>query len=104
MNRKLTFPAFALALMVGFSGCELAVENPNQPDRARALAGPDDVETLISSSFQQVWAIGHYWNNANFAFNHMSSRHTATWGNMAMNDLGREPREPLPNPASYRWA
>ena len=104
MTRKLTFPAFALALMVGFSGCELAVENPNQPDRARALAGPDDVETLISSSFQQVWAIGHYWNNANFAFNHMSSRHTATWGNMAMNDLGREPREPLPNTASYRWA
>ncbi len=104
MKRKLTFPAMALALVVGFSACDLEVTNPNQADRARALASPDDVETLISSAYQQVWAIGHYWNNPNFAFNHMSSRHTATWGNMGMNDLGREPREVLPNAPSYRWA
>ena len=104
MKRKLTLPAFALALTVGFSGCDLQVDNPNQPDRARALAGPDDVETLIASSFLKVWEIGHYWNNSNFAFGHMASRHTATWGNMAMNDLGREPRETLPNSPSYRWS
>ncbi len=101
MKKKLTLPALALALTVGFSGCDLQVDNPNEPDRARALAGPDDVETLIASSFLKVWEIGHYWTNANFAFNHMSSRHTATWGNMGMNDLGREPREPLPNSPSY---
>ena len=104
MKRKLTLPAFALALTVGFSGCDLQVENLNQPNRARALAGPDDVETLIASSFLKVWEIGHYWNNANFAFGHMASRHTATWGNMGMNDLGREPREALPNSPSYRWS
>ena len=104
MNRKLTLPAFSLALLFGVSGCDLAVENLNQPDRARALAGPDDVETLIASSFLKVWEIGHYWNNSNFAFGHMASRHTATWGNMGMNDLGREPREALPNTPSYRWS
>ena len=104
MKKKLTLPAFALALVLGASGCDLQVDNPNQPDRARALAGPDDVETLIASSYQKVWEIGHYWTNPNFAFNHMSSRHTATWGNMGMNDLGREPREPLPNSPSYRPA
>ncbi len=104
MSRKLTLPALALALTVGFSGCDLQVENPNQPDRLRALAGPDDVETLIKSSFMRVWQIGHYWNNSNFAFAHMSNRHTATWGNMGMNDLGRQPREVLPNVPSYRWA
>ncbi|MCY3599118.1 MAG: hypothetical protein OXN85_03980 [Gemmatimonadetes bacterium] len=104
MNRKLTLPAFALALLFGFTGCDLQVDNPNEPDRARALAGPDDVETLIASSFLKVWEIGHYWTNANFAFGHMASRHTATWGNMGMNDLGREPRESLPNSPSYRWA
>ena len=104
MNRKLTLPAVALALGVGFSGCDLQVNNPNEPDRARALASPDDVESLIASSYQQVWAMGHYWNNANFAFNHMSSRHTATWGNNGQNDLGREPREPMPNSTSYRWS
>ena len=104
MNRKLTLPAFALALLFGISGCDLQVDNPNEPDRARALAGPDDVETLIASSFLKVWEIGHYWTNANFSFGHMASRHTATWGNMGMNDLGREPREALPNSPSYRWA
>ncbi|WP_420447040.1 hypothetical protein [Candidatus Palauibacter sp.] len=104
MKSKLTLPAFALALTVGLSGCDLQVDNPNEPDRARALAGPDDVETLIASSFLKVWEIGHYWTNANFAFGHMASRHTATWGNNGQNDLGREPREPLPNSPSYRWA
>ncbi|WP_419942616.1 hypothetical protein [Candidatus Palauibacter sp.] len=104
MKNKLAPTALALAMLVGFTGCDLQVDNPNEPDRARALAGPDDVETLISSSFQQAWQIGHYWDNANFAFNHMSSRHTATWGNNGMNDLGREPRESLPNTPSYRWA
>ena len=104
MKKKLTRSAFALAFALGVSGCDLQVDNPNQPDRARALASPDDVETLIASSYVKVWEIGHYWNNSNFAFNHMSSRHTATWGNNGQNDLGREPREPLPNAPSYRWA
>ena len=94
MNRKLTLPAVTLALGVGFSGCDLQVNNPNEPDRARALASPDDVESLIASSYQQVWAMGHYWNNANFSST-MSSRHTATWGNNGQNDLGREPRETI---------
>ena len=104
MKRKRTLSAFALALVIGFSGCDLQVNNPNEPDRSRALASPDDVESLIASSYLQVWAMGHYWNNANFAFNHMSSRHTATWGNNGQNDLGREPREPMPNSTSYRWS
>ena len=104
MNRKLTLPAFALAMMVGFSGCELSVANPNQADRERALASPDDVETLIASSFQNYWGETHYYNTNTMALNHMSSRHTATWGNYGMDDLGREPRAPLPNSASYNYS
>lgn len=104
MNRKLTLPAFALAMMVGFAGCDLDVTNPNQANRERALASPDDVETLVASAFQQYWGVTHYWQSNALAFNHMSSRHTATWGNFGMNDLGREPREPLPNQASYTYA
>ena len=104
MNRKLTLPAFALATMVGLSACDLDVANPNQADRERALASPDDVETLISSSFQSYCSVTHHWGTNAHAFNHMSSRHTATWGNFGMNDLGREPREALPNTPSYRWA
>jgi hypothetical protein len=105
MNRKLTLPAFALALMVGVTACgELDVANPNEADRERALASPDDVETLIASAFQQYFGVTHYWRSNAMALNHMSSRHTATWGNFGMNDLGREPREALPNQASYSYA
>lgn len=104
MNRKSTLPAFALAMLVGFSGCDLDVQNPNQADRERALASPDDVETLIASAFQQYWGVTHYWFSNGPALNHMSSRHSATWGNYGMDDLGREPREPLPNQVSFPYA
>ncbi|MFV1988366.1 MAG: hypothetical protein ACC682_13880, partial [Gemmatimonadota bacterium] len=94
----------AILLLVVVSACgDLAVVNPNQADRDRALASPDDVETLIASAYQQYFGVAHYWNANALAFNHMSSRHTATWGNFGMNDLGREPREPLPNTSSYRY-
>ena len=103
MNRKLTLPAVALAMMVGVSGCDLAVENPNEPDRDRALASPGDVETLIASSYQAFWGTTHYTTGAAMFTNVQSNRHTSAWGNFGMNDQGREPREPLPNSTSYSY-
>lgn len=103
MTRIRMLSALALVLLVGSSGCDLEVTNTNQPDRARALATPDDVEALIASAYQEIWSMQHYWN-ANLATNHMSSRHTASWGNMGQNDFGRQPREPMPNQSSYFWS
>jgi hypothetical protein len=103
MNRKLTLPAFALAMMVGVSACDLAVVNQNQPDRDRALASPGDVETLIASSYQPYWGTTHYYTGAAFFSNVQSNRHTSAWGNFGMNDLGREPREEIPNTTSYSY-
>jgi hypothetical protein len=105
MNRKLTLPAVAFALAVGLSGCELGVTNPNAADKARALASPGDVETLISSSYS-----GSYWQTAQYTFNWgmsaeiMSNHGSSAWGNYGMNDAGREPREPLNNQSSYSYA
>jgi hypothetical protein len=99
MNRKLTLPAVGLAMMVGISGCDLAVQNPNQADRERALASPDDVETLISSSFQSYFVDSQ--EVSSLASNTMTNRHSASWGNFGMNDLGAEPRQPLQNTTSY---
>jgi len=105
MKKNLILPAFTLGALLGVGACsDLEVANRNTPDKTRALAAPDDVETLIASSYVQVFAIGHYYNNASFSHVHMANRHTATWGNMGLNDLGREPREPLPNTPSYRWS
>jgi hypothetical protein len=48
-----------VAAAVALAGCvDLDVQNPNEPDRARVLSSPQDVQTLISTSYQQ------YFNNA----------------------------------------
>jgi hypothetical protein len=105
MNRKLILPAVAFALAVGASGCELGVTNPNEADKARALASPGDVETLISSAYS-----GSYWQTAQYTGSHgmsaeiMSNHGSSAWGNYGMNDAGREPREPLRNQSSYSYA
>lgn len=107
-----------VGLMGGTLACDRKGERPYGSDQLRNLTGPDDVRTviprggagpdeverMIAMSFAKVWEIGHHWDNANFASNTMSNRHSASWGNMGMADLGREPREPLPNSSSYRWA
>ncbi len=103
-RRKLKPPVLALSILVGFSGCELDVTNPNRPDRARAIATPDDVETLISSVYQTYWGSAHYYSGGPaMAFGTLSNRHSASWGNFGMNDIGREPRVALPNTPSFTY-
>ncbi|HEX2166202.1 MAG TPA: hypothetical protein VHG09_03090, partial [Longimicrobiales bacterium] len=54
--RTLTAAAATAALL---GGCvDLDVSNPNEADRERVLSNPQDVQTLISTSYQQ------YFNNA----------------------------------------
>ena len=45
-----------LACLLLLAGCQdLAVENPNNPDRTVAFAQPGDVANLISGTFQDYW-------------------------------------------------
>ncbi len=105
MNKKLTLPAIAFALAFGFVGCDLAVTNPNNADRSRALASPGDVETLISSSYVSgYWYQAEYYRGLGPALEVMSNHGSASWGNFGMNDAGREPREPLMNQSSYAYS
>lgn len=55
MNRRLT--KFGLFLVVAVAGCKdtLVVENPNSPDRDRALARPGDVENLAAGQFRVIF-------------------------------------------------
>ena len=50
-------------LLVGCDDAFLDVdENPNQPDRERALANPKDVESLTSDSFFRYWRAMYLWH------------------------------------------
>lgn len=105
MNRKLTMPAIAFALAFGAAGCDLAVTNPNDADRDRALASPGDVETLISSSYVSgYWEQAQYFSGLGPVWEISANHGSASWGNFGMDDAGREPRMPLMNQSSYTYA
>src|SRR5688500_20055993 len=40
-----------LALAIGLAGCELAVQNPNNPETDRVLRTPADVENLLGTQY-----------------------------------------------------
>lgn len=50
------------AIAVGCDSFLTVDDNPNQPNRERALANPSDVESLIGDSFFQYWSGWHLWN------------------------------------------
>jgi hypothetical protein len=82
-----------VAASVFLAGCqELMVPNQNNPDRERALVSPADVETLIASSWRDLWT---YLNNTLQAYNAMpiiADELTATYANDSALELSSEPR------------
>ena len=92
-----------VAAVVAVSACaELEVTNPNNPATELVLAEPADIETLIRDSYY-LW-----WNNAKkdehiMALSVVSGQTTSSWGNWAMFDVGRIPREPFPNTLTYPY-
>jgi len=60
---KVGLVLLVVAVAVGCTDSFLSVDdNPNQPNRERALANPSDVESLIGDSFFQYWSGWHLWN------------------------------------------
>jgi hypothetical protein len=49
----------ALVGAIGLAGCDLDVQNPNQPETERVLARPTDVEALLGSYYRR-WHDGLY--------------------------------------------
>ena len=70
--------ALAAALLLG--ACyDLTVTNPNEPDRARALASPEDAVALVSGSFK-TWFSGNYsYFGAGAALSNAAFQHTSPW-------------------------
>jgi hypothetical protein len=63
MNRSL-IRCGALALAVGLGACELAVQNPNNPETDRVLATPADVENLLGTQYLR-WHSAMYGSTGN---------------------------------------
>lgn len=82
------------------AGCtDLQVDNPNNPDTARALASAADTEALVGSQYLQWWNVEKNYPAMTLAV--MANSKTSSWGNFGMFNLGAVPRQAFDNdPAS----
>lgn len=101
---KRTALVAALGGVLAFTGAcdDLEVQNPNAPDRSRALATPGDVASLIAGSYLNYFQVQQDWNDGTaVAMGSMADQISSSWGNVGMQDFGKEPRNPIPNDPQY---
>src|SRR6266540_4290874 len=90
-----------IAGLVGAVACSdvLSVTNDNNPDIARALAKPSDVESLIGSSFNTVWqgTVGGSNDNINNQMTVLSFENSSSLANFGFGARIGIPRPPISN-------
>jgi hypothetical protein len=93
-----------LALAVAFGGCaELDTTNLNDPDAARALSQPGDVESLIGSGFLN-WFDATQGTTPALAMSTVADEGSASWGNFGMQQTSSEPRAAFPNSTGFGYS
>ncbi|GIV58880.1 MAG: hypothetical protein KatS3mg042_1793 [Rhodothermaceae bacterium] len=91
----------AILLAMALAGCQdLSVENPNNPDRARALAEPQDVQAIVGNLFQEYW-LATQGCDGSMMLSTMADEHSSSWANWGMRDMSSEPRIAWDNSSSY---
>ncbi len=99
--RKLSVLAVAATMLFGTSACgDLAVENLNAPDAARALANPGDVEALISGAWISWWQ-PTYWSGPGPWLSNVAFQHSAYPANFGMVHFSQIPRVPTTNSTAF---
>lgn len=96
-HRLLRAPALALAL----AGCQdLAVTNPNDPDRERSTSRAADVQALVASSFTTFWPITQgNWPGITLAA--IADEATSGFADFGILELSSEPRAGYINTTIY---
>lgn len=104
--KVLALGSVVVLLLAAMSGCmDLAVENPNDPDRLKAIVEPKDVESLIAGTYLTWWSGTQKDNDfPSLTLSTMADAHTSSWGNFGMQDLSSEPRIAHNNSPSYSYA
>ena len=97
-----------LSVITGFAGLlgalacgsdTLTVRNDNNPDAARVLARPTDVESLVAGSFNTAWqaTVGGSLTSVQPAMAVMSFENSSSLANFNMGTLGSLPRNIITN-------
>lgn len=102
---KLRFNILLAAVLVfGLSACQdLSVENPNNPDRTKALASPQDVEALVANGFNRFWQASQTYDSS-MMYSTIADEMSSSWANWGMRDMSSEPRIAWNNDPAYSRA
>ncbi len=102
MLRRVPWALGALILIT--AGCqELAVTNPNNPDRERATATPGDLQTIITSTFTKFFEDVSQQTRA-VQVSAVADEFSSNFLDFGQYDTSREPREAYINQTSYTYA
>jgi hypothetical protein len=87
-----TLTRAVLLVAVGLGACvDLDVTNPNEPDRARVLSSPQDVQSLISTSYALYFDNAQE-TNPNLPTSAMADNLTGGFFDFGVHDMTEEPR------------
>jgi hypothetical protein len=112
MRLLYSLPTSALFLAL-LSGCaDLTVPNENEPDLARALSTPADVEAHLEPAFRATWNASQWYDGIALSVSGMSWEHANSWGCCALWQMSWYPRsawkndvrEPYYDHLAYAWA
>jgi hypothetical protein len=82
-----------LALAAAFSGCvDLAITNPNLPDRNRATQQPIAAESFVSSAFRTWWPVAGYDDYPSWALATMAQEITSGFADFGQLETSALPR------------
>ena len=93
--KKMFNKIYILVIALGFlaTACaDLEVINENSPDAERALANPEDVQSLAGGAFRTWHNQVQEYEGTALAMGTMADYMTCSWGNSAMRDMSWEPR------------
>jgi starch-binding outer membrane protein, SusD/RagB family len=92
MNRRKQW--VGAAILLGAVACQdLAVTNPNEPDRERATKQPVSAESFVSSSFRSWWPVAGHDDYPSWAFSTMANEVTSGFADFGQLELSAEPRQ-----------
>ena len=85
--------SLTLGSLLAASACQdLAVTNPNEPDRERATQQPASAESFVSSSFRTFWPVAGHDDYPSWAVSTMAREITSGFADFGQLELSAEPR------------
>ncbi|MEO5815158.1 MAG: hypothetical protein ABIT20_07750, partial [Gemmatimonadaceae bacterium] len=79
-------------LLTAMACQDLAVSNPNEPDRERATQQPVSAESFVSSSFRTWWPVAGHDDYPSWAFSTMANEVTSGFADFGQLEPSAEPR------------